>query len=40
VIYDTRRMIAAKGVDPFFIEKSRGRTRLRLDRANVVIEGE
>ena len=40
VIYDTRKMIAARGIDPFFIEKSRGRTRLRLDTARVVIEGE
>jgi len=40
VIYDTRRMIAAKGIDPFFVEKSRGRTRLRLDPAQITIEGE
>jgi len=40
VIYDTRRMIAARGMDPFFIEKSRGRTRLRLALDRVVIEGE
>jgi len=40
VIYDTRRMIAAKGIDPFFIEKSRGRTRLRLEPERVIIEGE
>lgn len=40
VIYDTRRMIAARGIDPFFIEKSRGRTRLRLDPGRVDIEGE
>jgi len=40
VIYDTRKMIAARGIDPFFIEKSRGRTRLRLDASRVVIEGE
>ncbi len=40
VIYDTRRMIAAKGVDPFFIEKSKGRTRLRLEPDRVVLQGE
>lgn len=40
VIYDTRRMIAARGLDPFFIEKSRGRTRLRLKPDHVAIEGE
>jgi len=40
VIYDTRRMIAAKGIDPFFIEKSKGRTRLRLDPSQIAIEGE
>jgi len=40
VIYDTRKMIAARGIDPFFIEKSRGRTRLRLDADRVLIEGE
>ncbi len=38
VIYDTRRMIAARGVDSRFIEKSRGRTRLRLDPARIVVE--
>jgi len=40
VIYDTRRMIAAKGIDPFFIEKSRGRTRLRLEPDRIVLQGE
>ncbi len=40
VIYDTRKMIAARGLDPFFIEKSRGRTRLRLAADRVSIEGE
>ena len=40
VIYDTRRMIAAKGVDPFFIEKSKGRTRLRLNPEQITVEGE
>ena len=40
VIYDTRKMISAKGLDPFFIEKSKGRTRLRIDPERIVIEGE
>ena len=40
VIYDTRRMIAARGIDPFFIEKSRGRTRLRLEPDRIVLQGE
>ena len=38
VIYDTRKMIAARGVDARFIEKSQGRTRLRLDPARIVVE--
>jgi len=38
LIYDTRRMVAARGVDPGFIEKSRGRTRLRLDAGQITIE--
>jgi pSer/pThr/pTyr-binding forkhead associated (FHA) protein len=38
LIYDTRRMIASRGLDPSFIEKSRGRTRLRLDAARITIE--
>jgi hypothetical protein len=40
VIYDTRRMISSKGIDPFFIEKSRGRTRLRLRPEHIHIEGD
>ena len=40
VIYDTRKMIAAKGLDPFFIEKKRGRTRLHLDPDRIQILGE
>ncbi len=38
LIYDTRRMVAARGVDPGLIEKSRGRTRLRLDAARLDVE--
>ncbi len=40
LVYDTRKMIGGQGLDPFFIEKSRGRTRLRLDPSRVVIEGD
>lgn len=40
LVYDTRKMIAGQGLDPFFIEKSRGRTRLRLDPTRVTIEGD
>lgn len=38
LIYDTRKMIAARGIDPFFIEKSRGRTRLRLEPRNIRVD--
>ncbi len=40
LVYDTRKMIAGQGLDPFFVEKSRGRTRLRLDPSRVRIEGD
>ncbi len=38
LIYDTRKMIASKGIDPFFIEKNRGRTRLRLEPGNIHLD--
>jgi hypothetical protein len=39
LIHDTRAMLGRDGVDGLFIEKKRGRTRLRLDRAAVDLVG-
>lgn len=38
LIHDTRAMLARRGVDGLFIEKKRGRTRLRLDSGSVALE--
>ncbi len=40
LVYDTRRMIAGRGLDPFFIEKRRGRTRLRIAPERIAIDGD
>ena len=37
LIHDTRSMLARQGIDGLFIEKRRGRTRLRLAREQVVL---
>lgn len=37
LIHDTRSMLARSGIDGLFIEKRRGRTRLRLARDQVVL---
>lgn len=38
LIHDTRAMLARRGIDGLFIEKKRGRTRLRLDSGSVALE--
>lgn len=40
LIYDTRKAFTAKGLDGWFIEKARGRTRLRLDPGGIEIIGD
>ena len=39
LIHDTRSMLGRGGVDGLFIEKRRGRTRLRLDASSVELQG-
>ncbi len=38
LIYDTRQMFISRGVDGWFIEKTRGKTRLRLPTARIHLE--
>ena len=38
IIHDVRKAFTAQGVDGWFIEKTRGRTRIRLSPEHVVIE--
>ena len=38
LIHDTRAMLARGGIDGLFIEKKRGRTRLRLEAGSVALE--